>query len=202
LKVTIREAREKLMPALDDDFAKDTGEADTLEELKVKLRADLVERKQKDVQDELRKALIRELLKRNEFPVPSVLVDRQTDVLLQRARLSLAMRGVDPRSATVDETKLKDELRPAAADEVRAVFLIDAIATKEKVEVADADLEKRLAEMAKERDKSVARLKAELQKESKIDALKHQLREEKTLDLLLTRANIKAKPLAASPSEK
>ncbi len=202
LKVTVKEAREKLMPALDDDFAKDTGEADTLEELRGKLREKLIADKQREVQEELRKALVKELLKRNDFPVPSVLVDRQTDVLMQRARLGMALRGIDYRQVPLDETKMRDDLRPAAADEVRAIFLIDAIATKEKVEVADADVEKRLAEMAKERNQSVARLKAELQKEQRFESLKHQLREEKTLDLLLTRANIKSNPEGDSPSEK
>jgi len=200
--VTIKEAREKLTPALDDDFAKDTGEADTLEELRGKLREKLLKEKEREVQDELRKALVKELLKRNEFPVPSVLVDRQTDVLMQRARLGMALRGIDYRQVPLDEAKMRDELRPAATDEVRAIFLIDAIANKEKVEVADADVEKRLAEMAKDRGQSVARLKAELQKEQRFESLKHQLREEKTLDLLLTRANIKTNSEGSSPSEK
>ncbi len=202
IKVTVREAREKLMPELNDDFAKDTGEADTLEELKGKMREKLIAQKDKDVQEDLKKELVKELLKRNEFPVPSVLVDRQTEVLLQRARLGMAMRGVDYRTAGIDESKMKDDLRPAATDEVRAIFLIDAIGTKEKVEVSDADLEKRLAEMAKERGQNVPRLKAELQKEGRFDSVKHQLREEKTLDLLLTRANIKTNEEASSPSEK
>jgi FKBP-type peptidyl-prolyl cis-trans isomerase (trigger factor) len=80
-------------------------------------------------------------------------------------------------------------------------LLIDAIATKEKVEVAEADLEKRLAEMAKAREMSVPRLKAELQKEGRYDGVRHQLREEKTLDLLLSRANITPKS-DSTPSEK
>jgi FKBP-type peptidyl-prolyl cis-trans isomerase (trigger factor) len=66
--------------------------------------------------------------------------------------------------------------------------------------VTDADLEKRLAEMAQSRDKSVPRLKAELQKDGRLDAVKHQLREEKTLDLVLSRAKITEKAVEASSS--
>jgi trigger factor len=91
-------------------------------------------------------------------------------------------------------------MREAANDEVRAAFLVDAIAEKEKVEISEADLEKRLAEMAQSREKSVARMKAELQKEGRLDAVRHQLREEKTLDLLLSRAKINEKALEASSS--
>ena len=203
LKITVKEAREKQMPALDDEFAKDTGEADTLAELRDKVRAKLLDEDGKLAREELKGDLVKELLKRNSFVVAPALVERQLDAMLQRSRLQLAMRGIDYRSAGLDEQRMRDELRESANDEVRAAFLIDAIAEKEKVEVSDADLEKKLAELAASRDKSVPRLKAELQKEGRLDALKHQLREEKTLDLLLSRAKIneKARELSSS-SEK
>ena len=143
--------------------------------------------------------MVKELLKRNSFVVAPALVERQFDAMVQRTRLSMAMRGIDYRTAGVDEQRVRDELRESANDEVRAAFLIDAIAEKEKVEVSDADMEKRLAEMAASRDKSVPRLKAELQKEGRLEALKHQLREEKTLDLLLSRAKINEKAQEAPP---
>jgi trigger factor len=193
LKITIKEAREKQMPALDDEFAKDTGEADTLAELREKTRAKLLVEDEKAAREEVKKDLVKELLKRNPFVVAPALVERQLDVAIQRARLQMAMRGIDYRTVSLDEQRLRDDMRESANDEVRAAFLIDAIATKEKVEASEADLEKRLAEMAQSRDKSVPRLKAELQKEGRLDALKHQLREEKTLDLLLSRANITEK---------
>ncbi len=193
LKISIKEAREKVMPALDDEFAKDTGEADTLVDLKEKTRVRLLGEDEKQAKEELKGDLVKELLKRNSFVVAPALVERQLDAMVQRTRLGMAMRGIDYRTAGVDEQRVRDELRESANDEVRAAFLIDAIAEKEKVEVSDADMEKRLAEMAASRDKSVPRLKAELQKEGRLDSLKHQLREEKTLDLLLSRAKINEK---------
>ena len=203
LKITVKEAREKQMPALDDEFAKDTGEADTLAELKEKLRAKLLTEDDKTAKEELKADLVKELLKRNSFVVAPALVERQLDVMVQRSRLGMAMRGIDYRSTGIDEQRMRDELRESANDEVRAAFLIDAIATKEKVEVSDAELEKKLAELAASRDKSVPRLKAELQKEGRLEGLKHQVREEKTLDLLLSRAKINEKvPEASSSSEK
>jgi trigger factor len=109
----------------------------------------------------------------------------------------MMMRGIDPRAAeasgAIDNQRMRDELREEANDEVRAAFLVDAIATKEKVEVADADFEKKLAEMATTRQMSVPKLKAELQKENRLETIRYQLREEKTLDLLLSRAKIKEK---------
>jgi trigger factor len=200
LKVTVKEAREKQMPNLDDEFAKDTGEADTLAELKEKVREKLVEEDKQRAKGELKEQLVKELLKRNQFAVAPALVERQLDNMMQRAKLQLALRGIDPRTAQLDEQRMRDDMREAANDEVRAAFLVDAIAEKEKVEVAEADLEKRLAEMAQSREKSVARLKAELQKEGRLDAVRHQVREEKTLDLLLSRAKINEKAIEASSS--
>jgi trigger factor len=194
VKVSVREAREKNVPAIDDDFAKDTGEADTLAELREKVREKVSQQKEREQERALRQDLIKKVLEKNPFLVAPALVDRQTDVLIHRAKMQLAMRGIDPRNVPLDENKLKQELRPSAVEEVRGLFLIDAIATKEKVEVSDADLEKRLAEMARERNKNVPRLKAELQKEGRLDQIRYQLREEKTLDLLMSRANITMKP--------
>ena len=193
LMITVREAREKLVPALDDEFAKDTGEADSLDGLRAKLKEKLVAEHDKELDRGLRGELIKAVLAKNPFPVAPALIERQVEAQVRNAKLQMAMRGIDPRTAAIDEVKLKDEVRPAATDEVRAWFLLDAIGTKEKIEVSDADLEKKLAEMAKERGKNVPKLKAELQKDGKLEQVRHNLREEKTLDLLMSRANITMK---------
>jgi trigger factor len=193
VKVTVREARQKLVPALDDDFAKDTGEADTLAGLRDKLRDKVAADKDRAEAQKLRGELVKKLLEKNPFQVAPALVERQAEQMVHRAKLQAAMRGVDLRSVNLDEDKLKEDLRPQAVEEVRALFLLDAVATREKVEVTDADLEKRLVEMSKERGKNAQRLKAELQKEGKLDSVRHQIREEKTLDLLISRANITVK---------
>lgn len=193
VKVTMRDAREKNVPVLDDDFARDTGEADSLDELREKLREKVSAQKEKEQERGLRGDLVKKLLETNSFLVAPALVERQLEVVLQRARIQMAMRGIDVRNVPLDEDRMKHDLRPEAVDEVRSFFLLDSIANKEKVEVTEADLEKRLAEMARERGKNTSRLKAELQKENRLEPIRHQLREEKTLDLLMSRANITVK---------
>ena len=110
----------------------------------------------------------------------------------------MMMRGVDPRAleaqGQLDTQRMRDDLREEANNEVRAAFLVDAIASAEKIEVSDAEYEKKLADMAEARQKSVPKLKAELQKEGRLDAVRYQLREEKTLDLLMSRAKINVAP--------
>ncbi|MEO6950562.1 MAG: trigger factor [Polyangia bacterium] len=198
LKVTVHEAREKVIPSMDDEFAKDTGEADTLAELRDKTKTRMLAEDDKAAKAEVRRDLVKEILKKNPFPVATSLVDRQLDALVQRAKIQMMMRGVDPRAleaqGQLDTQRMRDDLREEANDEVRAAFLVDAIASVEKIEVSDAEYEKKLADMAESRQKSVPKLKAELQKEGRLDAVRYQLREEKTLDLLMSRAKINVAP--------
>jgi trigger factor len=198
LHVTVQEAREKVIPSLDDEFAKDTGEADTLAELREKTKTRLLGEDEKLAKTEMRQSLLKSILSKNPFPVAPALVDRQLDALVHRAKIQMMMRGVDPRAAAaagqLDEQKMRDGLREEANDEVRAAFLVDAIATVEKIEVSDAEFEKKVAELAESRQKSVPKYKAELQKEGRLDAIRYQLREEKTLDLLMSRAKINVQP--------
>jgi trigger factor len=189
LKITVQDLREKLTPALDDEFAKDTGEADTLEGLKEKIRQKLLDQDKQKAERELRDQALKELRAKNPVQVSPALVERQLDNVVDRVKLQLQIAGVDVRN--LDETRIREELKEVAADEVRGTLLLEAIADKESVKVDEADLEKRLAELAAVRDRNLAKLKAEYAKEGRLDAIRHALREEKTLDLILSRATIK-----------
>lgn len=189
LKVSIKQARERLVPALDDEFAKDTGEADTVAELRTKIEGKLKDAEQRNVDREVREEIVKELTRLNPIAVASALVDRQVEVAVNRVRINLAMQGRDWRQAQIDT----DKLRPDAEQEVRATLLLDAIADKESVEVSEADIDKRIAEMAVQQKKPAPKVRAELEKEGRISGLRFAIREEKTLDLLLTEAKISAK---------
>jgi trigger factor len=189
LKVTFSDVKEKLVPKLDDDFAKDTGEAQTFDELKQKIRDKILASDRQKAERELRESALKELRKRNPIEVSGGLVDRQLDNVVERVKLQLQLAGIDIRN--LEESKIREDLREVAADEVRGTLLLEAIAEKEKVTVTDADLKKRLAELASLRGTSGEKLRAEYQKEGRLGALEHALREELTLDLLLTRATIK-----------
>jgi trigger factor len=198
LKITIADLREKLTPNLDDEFAKDTGEADSLAELKEKIRQKLLDMDKQKAERELRDQAVKEVRTRNPIQISPALVERQLDNVVDRVKLQLQLAGVDVRN--LEEGRIREELREVAADEVRGTLLLEAIADKENVKVDEADLEKRLAEIASVRNRNVAKVKAEYAKEGRLDALRHVLREEKTLDLILSRATIHdAAPNAAQP---
>jgi trigger factor len=188
LQVTIKEAREKQIPALDDELAKDTGEAETLEGLRNKVRERLVEADQQRVKREMTEVLLKELIKRNEFPVAPALVERYAQTFVNRAKQQLAMMGVDVEN--VDDDRMRQEVRKEAEAEARAAILIQAIAEREGITVADADVQKRIAEIAAARNENAKQLRAELEKNQGIHQLENQIREQKALDMLIAQAKI------------
>ncbi len=189
LKVSITEARQKVIPDLTDEFAKDTGEAETLAGLRDKLRQKLLERDEERAKDELRGQVVKKLIEKNDVPVAPAMVERQLDATVQRAKLQLALSGIDI-SRGVDEQKLREDLRPKAQDEVKAGLLLEAISIREDVQVTEADLEKRLAQIAQNRGEPVAKVKGEYSRDGRILALRRTLAEEKALDLLIAAAKI------------
>jgi trigger factor len=188
LHVTIKEAREKQVPALDDELAKDTGEAETLDGLRAKIRERLVESEEQRIKRELGQQLVKELIKRNEFPIAPALVDRYAQMMVSRAKQQLAMMGVDFEG--VDDAKMREEVRGEAEEEARGSILIQAIAEREGISVSDADVQKRVAELAAGRNENPKQLRAELEKDHRIHQIEGQIREQKALDMLIAQAKI------------
>jgi trigger factor len=188
LTVTIKEARERRVPAVDDEMAKDTGEAESLDELKKKIRERLIDADQKRIKNELHQALVKELVKRNPFPIAKALVDRFAEGLVERGRMQLQMMGVDTRG--FDPERMKADFKDEAEQEARGSVLLRAIAEREGIDVTDADIQKRVAELAAARQTSAKKLRADLEANDQLNGLRAQIREEKTLDKLLTEAKI------------
>ena len=202
LTVTVVEARKKAVPALDDDFAKETGKADTLDGLKAAVRKDLEDRERSVITNETRQLALRELVKRNQIPVALSLVDRAVEMQYNRLR---QMLGMPPdREASQLSPDLREKMRPAGADEVRGQLLLEAIAEKEGVTVTDEELNGHVEQAARARNIPPARLKAEWVRDGRLDSARWSLRQDKVLDLLVGKAAINevdqlTQPVEASP---
>ncbi|HEY6477397.1 MAG TPA: trigger factor [Polyangia bacterium] len=199
LNVAIKEVREKQVPALDDEMAKDTGEAETLEGLRTKVRERLAETDKTRIKREMERALIKELVKRNEFQIAPALVDRYAQAIVNRAKSQLMMMGVDVES--VDDGRMRAEVKTEAEEEARGAILLQAIGEREGITAGDADVQKRIAELAQGRNESPKQLRAELEKDHRIHQIETQIREQKTLDLLISQAKITdGEPTSSLPS--
>ncbi len=202
LHIVIKESRQKVVPPIDDELAKDTGEAETLVELKQKIRDRLTEEDKVQIKNELGVAASHELVARNPFPLARSIIERFAENRVRRSKAQLQMMGVDP--AMVDDQQLFEREKVEAEREARTSILLRAIAEKEGLEVSDADLQKRLAELAAARQESVKKLRADFAQSGRMEGLKAALLEEKALDKVLSVAKITdADParLIVSPEE-
>jgi len=188
LHVTVKEIREKKVPALDDEMAKDTGEAETLEGLRAKVRERLLETDERRIKNEMTRGVPKELIKRNEFAGAPALIERYAQLLVNRAKQQLMMMGIDAES--VDDAKMRAEVRTEAEEEARGSILIQAIAEREGLTATDADVQKRVAELAAARNENPKQLRAELEKDHRIHQIEGQIREQKALDMLIAQAKI------------
>jgi trigger factor len=188
LTLTVLEARTKDVPELDDEFAKDTGKAETLDGLKAALRGDLEAREQEQIDREAREGALRELIKKNQIPVASSLVERSVEMQYQRLRQMLGMKPERGTPGLTDE--LREKMRPAGADEVRGQLLLEAIADKEGLTVTDEELGKHIDDTAKARNTPPAKLRAEWQRDGRLDNVTYSLRQDKTLKYLVQHAKI------------
>jgi len=190
LRVSIKEVRGRKVPALDDELAKDTGEADTLEGLRKKVRERLIEAETQRIKREMSEALVKEIVKANPFPVAPSLVDRYAEDLVYRMKAQLAMIGIDVEGGALDEAAMLKEARPDAEHTARANILVHAIGEREGIEASEGDLQKRIAEIASARGESTKKLRAELENDGRITGVKSQIAYEKTVDMLLGQAKI------------
>jgi trigger factor len=194
LRVTVKDAREKQQRAMDDEFAKDTGEAETLDGLKDKIREKLAATDRERIDAELRTELVKKLVASNEFPIAPALIDRHASAIVNRALQQLMLAGIDVQAGVeagaIDIARMKEEFRGEAETEARGTTLIQAIAEREGVTVSDADVQKRIAELAVARQENAKKLRADLERDGHMASLRQQLLEQKTLDMLIAQAKI------------
>jgi len=190
----VQGVKEKKLPELNDEFAKDaagqSGGVETLAQLREKIRENLVAAKDREQTAQAREKILEALVKRHDFPVPEALVEHQMDVRLERLVRTFAAQGVDPRAVNVDWVSLRARQRDRAVDDVKAEILLDRIATAEKIEATDEDLKKEIAAMAEQSGESATVVRARLTKQGALDRMKSKLRSDKTLDQLYRSARI------------
>ena len=192
--VEVKAIKEKKLPELNDDFVKEIGEgaagATTLEEFRGKIREQLSAARDEQQQAQTREKILDELVKRHDFPVPEALIEHQMDARLERVVRSLAAQGVDPRAVNVDWVAMRQRQRDRAGRDVKAEILIDRIASEEKIEVSDEELDKEISVFAERSGESAAVIRARLTKEGGLDRMKSKLRSDKAIDWLHRTARI------------
>jgi trigger factor len=194
LTVALREVRQRVVPALDDDFARDTGEAESLTELQGKY-ADQVKQEDADVAErDARQRLVEALLERNPFdPAPS-LVSREAQAQAQMFKQQLQRQGLSLKQLGMTDARLMASMRAQATFNVKAFLLLEAIREKESIDVTEEELDAEVREMAEAQGQNPARLRATMEKNNQILVLRAQMREDRVLEFLMGKAEITEAP--------
>ena len=190
--VTLREVKEKILPALDDEFAKTVGAFETLDALRAEVRRELEARRERDNRQALEEKIVEALLAAHEFQVPDALVMRQVGHTVEHARERVRRQGVDPDKLPWDYQKLLAELRPGAEKAVRRTLLLEAIAEKESLAPGDADVDAEVEKIAQASQRPAPAVRSMMEQSGDLDGLRFSLRERRTMDFLIERAQVTA----------
>lgn len=187
-EVRVSGVREKKLPELDEEFAKNFGGVAGLDDLRGKMRARLVaegeERSRQRAEEDIRKGLA----ERNPFEVPATLVSRQTAAMMTETFRRLAAQGVDLKKVNMDVDKMSGRFAPNAERMVRVSLLLDAIAKKENLDVAFSEIDAEMKAMAEAGGMEYGKVREAYSSEERMDALRDRLLERKVMAFLLENA--------------
>ncbi|HEV8585009.1 MAG TPA: trigger factor [Methylomirabilota bacterium] len=186
----VSEVKEKVLPALDDEFAKSLGEFPTLDALRAEVRKQLEARREAEQRRELEDKVVGAVLDKHAFTVPDAMVMRQIAHQVEHARERMRRQGVDPDGIQWDVPKLVGELRPGAEAGVRRALLLEAIADKEGLATGDAEIEAEVEKIARASQRPAPAVRRMMEKSGDLEALRMGLRDKKTLDFLIEHATV------------
>ena len=188
--VTVKELRRKVLPELDDEFAKDLGEFDSISALRDRVRSDLQQEAEENSTRQVRTEVLKQLSERVTFELPASLVEREIDRRLEEFARQLMQQNVDPRQAGIDWAQFREAQREPARASVASALVLDEIARREGLTVAPEEIDKEIERFALRAGRTPAALRAQFEKEGGIARLSAGLRREKAVDLALSRARI------------
>ena len=190
--VTVKDNKRRVLPDLDDEFAKDLGDFQTLDALRARVREDLEHEARHAAERDVRAALMKQLAARVPFEVPASLVERELDHRLEEFARRLIDQHVDPRQAGIDWNAFRESQRDVAREAVAGAIVLDEVARREHLDVSAEDIDREIERYAARTGRSPAAVRAGLEKEGGLSRISAGLRRDKAVDFLLGRAIISA----------
>jgi trigger factor len=183
--VKVQALKQKNLPELNDDFAKELGEFTTLDQVRKQIHENMEAERKHAAEREAKDKLVAELVKRNDFEVPESLIDRQIDLRLERGLRALAAQGMKMEDMKkMDLPRLRAGQRDQAVQDVKSSLLLERIAELEKIEAGDDELNHELEALAQQTKQTSEAVRARLTQDGGLDRIRNRIRSEKTLDFL------------------
>lgn len=192
--VTVKEIKRKKLAELDDEFAKDISEFETLQELKNDIENKLKKRKEENAQNHLREQAIAKASENAQVDIPQAMIDTQIDDILQNFDLRLRSQGLSLEKflqySQQTQESIREQYQEDAKKAVKNQLVLEAIAKAEGIEVEEEDLEKEFERLAEMYNQKKEEIKEILTQQGQIDAVKHSIRIDKAVDFIIANAKI------------
>jgi trigger factor len=183
--VKIQAIKQKNLPQLNDEFAKELGEFTSLDQVRKQIRENIGAERKQTAERESKDKLVAELVKRNDFQVPESLVERQIDLRLERGLRALAAQGMKMEDMKkMDLPRLRAGQHEQAVQDVKSALLLDRIAELEGINVGDDELNQELEALAAQTKQTSEAVRARLTQDGGLDRIRNRIRNEKTLEFL------------------
>ncbi len=186
----IKAIRRKEVLPLDDAFAKEVSEFETIDALKEQVKKDLQHQAEHDADHAVRSDLLRTLSSRLTGEVPAVLVERETERRLEDLIRRLMDQGIDPMKADINWQEFRERQKAGAEESVKSTLVLDEIAKREKISATEDDIDAEIAKFAERSGHTPAAVRARLEKEDGLDRIAAGIQREKTVNFLLDKAEI------------
>ena len=186
--VMIKAIRTRVIPELDDEFAKDLGDFESLDALRTRVRSDLEHEASHEAERDVRAELLNQLASRVTFELPASLLDREIDRRMEEFVRRLMDQQIDPMKVNINWEEFREKQREPAAEAVRGALALDEVARREQITVSDDEINAEVERYAERSNRAAAAVRAKLEKEGGIARLYSGLRREKTVEFLLSRA--------------
>jgi trigger factor len=189
-EVDVKGIKTRSIPEPTDEFAKElSADFTTYEDLRNRIRDNMKAEKEHEAEHQGKDQIVAELVKRNDFPVPEVMVDQQIDLRLERGLRALAAQGMRTEDMKrMDFDRLRAGQHDGALREVKASLILEQIADQEKIDVSDEELDQELTALATRAKQPVEQIRARLTQDGGLDRIRHRIRNEKTLNHLYRRS--------------
>ena len=188
--IDVTALRRRVLPTLDDEFAKYLGEFQTLAVLRTRIREDLEQDADRERTRRMRQQLLEQLAARMTSEVPEGMVSREVDRRVEEFVRRLVDQGVDPRQAAINWEEFRTQQQDPAVATVKSVLVLDAIATAESLEVSEDELDADISGYATRAGRTLDEVKAQLAQQDQLESIRTGLLREKAVSHAMSRATI------------
>ena len=192
-KVTVKAVRRKELPELNDEFARDLGDYQNLDELREAIRKAITSENQYAAQQEAKVKLVDEMVNTHDFPIPEAFIDRQIQAQVDGYLREIADRGVDPNKLKLDWEQIKKSQRDKAVRDVKGSLLLEKVADTESIHTTNDEVDREIQRFARQEREPAAAIRMRFEKDGTLGRIASRIRTEKTLNFLFEHSRKSAK---------